>query len=339
MPNIPFDLRVRGYSCPPDSLSVNSRYAEASRRPSSSPGSAGSISTIHPSPYGSSLTSWGASARAPLRSTTLPLTGAYTSETDFVDSTSPNGDPAVTSVPTSGTSTYTTSPRASWAKSVIPTRTTLPSRRAHSCSVVYFSSWGNSILSLHRSCRPFDIGAPGIQTRCVATCSGTLLHRGERVGGHRDLLQRVVAYGRRCRRLPLSLPLIEPRVVHRSNPMPAPRAVPEPRGPRRDPTVAALGARPQVLSPRQLPPLRPGASVDLDDVEREVHHRRVADRGAHPVRIHEEVQLPHLRLVDAPRHEDLNARESGGIELPADLSQDGREVAAPARRGVEANRP
>src|SRR5919198_3143214 len=103
------------------------------------------MTTIHPSPNGSRFTVSGVSASAPLRSTTVPLTGAYTSDTDFVDSTSPKGSPAWTSVPTSGTSTYTTSPRASWAKSVMPTRTRPPpSSRAHSCSLVYLRSSGNS---------------------------------------------------------------------------------------------------------------------------------------------------------------------------------------------------
>src|SRR3954452_4156916 len=59
------------------------------------------------------------------------------SETDLVDSTSPHGSPAVTSVPAAGTETYTTSPRACWAKSVIPTDAVVPSMATHSCSAVY----------------------------------------------------------------------------------------------------------------------------------------------------------------------------------------------------------
>ncbi len=56
-----------------------------------------------------------------LASTTSPDTGAYTSEAALTDSTDPNGDPAVTAVPTAGSSTNTTSPKASAACFVIPT--------------------------------------------------------------------------------------------------------------------------------------------------------------------------------------------------------------------------
>src|SRR6266540_1472541 len=99
------------HSGSPDSLFVNERYEAASRRASTSEGSERSRTIIHPSPYGSSFTSSGASINVPLRSLTVP----NTSETDLVDSTSPKGSPALTSVPISGMSTYTTSPRASWA--------------------------------------------------------------------------------------------------------------------------------------------------------------------------------------------------------------------------------
>src|SRR5215211_937896 len=88
----------------------------------------------------------GRSSRSGFRSTTFPETGAYTSETDLVDSTSVNGWFAVTVAPSCGTSTKTTSPSASCAKSVIPTRTRFePSSRAHSCSFVYRKSSGNSM--------------------------------------------------------------------------------------------------------------------------------------------------------------------------------------------------
>src|SRR5436190_14273332 len=101
----------------------------------------------------------GRSSRAALRSITRPEMGLKTSETDLVDSTSPKGWPAWTSVPTSGTSTYTTSPSASWAKSVIPTRMRpSPSSRAHSCSFVYLSSSGYSTDAPPATSRhaPFD---------------------------------------------------------------------------------------------------------------------------------------------------------------------------------------
>jgi hypothetical protein len=56
--------------------------------------------------------------------------------TDLVDSTSPHGSPAVTVAPTAGSDTYTTSPRARCAWSVMPTEAVDPSRRTHSCSAV-----------------------------------------------------------------------------------------------------------------------------------------------------------------------------------------------------------
>jgi hypothetical protein len=64
-----------------------------------------SISTIQPSPYGSELSSSGCDSRASLRASTVPATGAKTSETLLVDSTSPIGCPAVTAVPTPGSET------------------------------------------------------------------------------------------------------------------------------------------------------------------------------------------------------------------------------------------
>src|SRR4051812_5739557 len=64
------------------------------------------------------------------------------SDTDLVDSTSPRAPPAWSDAPSSGSWTNTTSPRASWAKSVMPTRTLPSSMRAHSWSLVYRRSSG-----------------------------------------------------------------------------------------------------------------------------------------------------------------------------------------------------
>src|SRR4051812_28047345 len=64
------------------------------------------------------------------------------SDTDLVDSTSPRAPPASRDAPSSGSWTKTTSPRASWAKSVMPTRIFPSSRRAHSWSFVYRRSSG-----------------------------------------------------------------------------------------------------------------------------------------------------------------------------------------------------
>src|SRR6478736_2681224 len=99
-------------------------YAEAAMRPSTAAASAGRISNIQPSPYGSELMSSGEASSASLTAVTSPSRGAKTSLTDFVDSTSPQESPGDTVSPTAGSDTYTTSPRASCAKEVIPTRTT-----------------------------------------------------------------------------------------------------------------------------------------------------------------------------------------------------------------------
>src|SRR3954451_10259964 len=90
------------------------------------------------------------------------------SETDLVDSTSPMGVPGPTSSPTSGSWTKTMSPRASWAWSVIPTRTTVavpsvPCTSAHSCWSVYRRSSG---VAMRRS-------SPGNGWRARAGCCGS----------------------------------------------------------------------------------------------------------------------------------------------------------------------
>src|SRR6266542_1109605 len=77
------------------------------------------------------------------------------SDTDLVDSTSPSAPPASRDVPGSGSWTNTPSPRASWAKSVMPTRTLPSSRRAHSWSLVYLRSSGTfTKLGSYRMGRP-----------------------------------------------------------------------------------------------------------------------------------------------------------------------------------------
>src|SRR5699024_12431966 len=72
------------------------------------------------------------------------------SDTDLVDSISPNGSPASIPSPTSGSSTNTISPRASAAKWVMPTRTTSPSVMSvvltHSCSSDYRQSVGKAVM-------------------------------------------------------------------------------------------------------------------------------------------------------------------------------------------------
>src|SRR5699024_2022755 len=90
---------------------------------------------IHPSSKGDEFTVSGESSSESLTSVMVPETGAMRSETLFVLSTSPQDSPEVIESPTAGRSTYTTSPSCSWAKSVIPTRTTASS------SVVATHSW------------------------------------------------------------------------------------------------------------------------------------------------------------------------------------------------------
>ena len=98
-----------------------------------------------PSPYASVLMLSGSPSSEAFTSTTVPPTGAYTCETDLVDSTSPSSPPRTTLSPTEGSWTNTMSPRASCAKSVRPTLTLASSRRAHSWSAVYLRSCGISI--------------------------------------------------------------------------------------------------------------------------------------------------------------------------------------------------
>src|SRR5882762_6915669 len=70
------------------------------------------------------------------------------SEAALTDSTTAHASSAATLRPTSGNSTNTTSPSASWAKSVMPI-VTVPSAslRTHSCEAVYLRSAGTFIES------------------------------------------------------------------------------------------------------------------------------------------------------------------------------------------------
>jgi len=71
-----------------------------------------SILINHPVPSGDLFTIPGSSARASLISTTVPETGAYTSDAALTDSTLPKLSPFWYSVPTSGRSMKTISPNA-----------------------------------------------------------------------------------------------------------------------------------------------------------------------------------------------------------------------------------
>src|SRR5699024_189635 len=99
----------------------------------SSPSSVTSTVNNQPAPYGSSLIRSGFWMTSSLTSTTVPVTGEYSSETDLVDSSSPQTSPAVTVSPASGSSAKTTSPSWSAAYAVMPIRTG-SSSLSHSCS-------------------------------------------------------------------------------------------------------------------------------------------------------------------------------------------------------------
>src|SRR5690606_13782895 len=96
----------------------------------------------------------GLSASAELTSTTLPLTGLYTSEAALTDSTTAAALPASTLSPTLGSSTYTRSPSRDCAWSDTPTVTRpLPSARAHSWDLRNLRSPGISLIGKLRSRR------------------------------------------------------------------------------------------------------------------------------------------------------------------------------------------
>src|SRR6266508_4393117 len=142
-PDVPHHVAVP-HQCPPAPPAVlrYSSYLAAVMRASSSLGSAMVMTISQPAPYGSWLTCSGRSVRPWFTSLTSPDSGAKRSETALTDSTTPKLCIWRTRVPTFGSSTNTTSPSWSWAYSVIPTRASVPSTRAHSCSRVYRRSTG-----------------------------------------------------------------------------------------------------------------------------------------------------------------------------------------------------
>src|ERR1039458_8650917 len=108
---VPLQVRLagQGHSA---SLTSAAYWSAVSRLSGSGPSPASLIRSSQPAPYGSELTSPGSSSISGFASITSPSTGAKMSLTDLVDSTSPQGSPAVTAVPAAGMETYTTSPRA-----------------------------------------------------------------------------------------------------------------------------------------------------------------------------------------------------------------------------------
>src|SRR5579862_5845186 len=105
-----------------------------------------------PSPYGSSLTTSGASTTAWFTSSTSPDRGETRSETAFTDSTSPYEASFVTVAPSGGGSKWTSSPSASCAYHVTPSTASSPSMRAQSCSGWYRRSSGyDSVAATSRT--------------------------------------------------------------------------------------------------------------------------------------------------------------------------------------------
>src|SRR5471030_725584 len=88
----------------PAQVAISSSYCCAESRSAISAGCDSSISTIQPFSCGSSLTPSGASTSAWFTLVTLPVTGANSSLTALVLSTTPKGWPRVTVAPTSGIS-------------------------------------------------------------------------------------------------------------------------------------------------------------------------------------------------------------------------------------------
>src|SRR5712691_6238665 len=88
-----------------------------------------------------------------------------------------------------------------------------------------------------------------------------LLSPPERIWQPGELIERSSAdlfRGRAATALP---PGSEFGLQERPHAVSAPRAVPQARGPRSDPPVAALGTSPQVFAPRQLPSLGAGLTL------------------------------------------------------------------------------
>src|SRR5690625_2750288 len=129
---------------------INDSYSLSDNKSSSSASSDGSTTIIQACSYGDSFTYSGLSSKSSFISTTVPLIGAYSSDTVFTDSTLPNGSSISIVSPTSGSSTKTTSPSSDCANSVIPMRKSLPSSRTHSCSFEYIKSFGK--LMCYSSC-------------------------------------------------------------------------------------------------------------------------------------------------------------------------------------------
>src|SRR5690242_21938420 len=126
---------------------------------------------------------------------------------------------------------------------------------------------------------------------------------------HRDLLERIAPDVDRGRDPAPAPSFGDPRLVQRTHPMSTSRAVTKTRAGRRDASVAALRTDPQVLPAGELSPLCPRTALELHDVQGEVHHRRVADVGAHAVRVDVAVEPEDGGFVEAAGDEDLHVRE------------------------------
>src|SRR3989475_7055445 len=102
--------------------------------------------------------------------------------------------------------------------------------------------------------------------------------------------------------------------------------------------LARAAAPVHVLGARPLAPLSRGLPLDLHDVEGEVEHRRVGDRGADAVAVGDRIQGEDLVLVDPAGGEELHVTEPAQLELPPDFFEDAIEVAASRRGRVQPDR-
>src|SRR5438093_1730870 len=101
--------------------------------------------------------------------------------------------------------------------------------------------------------------------------------------------------------------------------------------------LARAAAPVHVLGARPLAPLGRGLPLDLHDVQGEVEHRRVGDRGADAVAVGDRIQRENLVLVDAAGGENLDVVVAAQVELPANLFDNAVKVAATRRRRVQAD--
>jgi len=87
-----------------------------------------------------------------------------------------------------------------------------------------------------------------------------------------------------------------------------------------------------------LPPLRIRPAFDLNDIQREVDHRRVCYRAPDAEGV-DDVAVGHDILArQTPREEDLHVRVAVDVELPAHLLDDRPHIPPPGPRRIQPDR-